>query len=82
MELNVIKENVKIIQDCETKLKVINTKDVDVELRVFTKNGWSNIDFKPKNKAILNMVIYQIKIDLEHQIKKSKQLIKEATELK
>lgn len=83
MEIEVIKKNIKVIEDCNRRLDVIDNNDekINIELRVFTQGGWSNIDFKPENKAITNMVIYQIKMDLESKIDKAKKLIEEATNI-
>jgi len=83
MKIEKIKKNIKVIEDCERRLDVINNNDekINIELRVFTQGGWSNIDFKPENKSITNMVIHQIRIDLESKINKSKQLIQEATNI-
>lgn len=83
MKIEKIKKNITIIENCKRKLDVINDNDeeINIELRVFTKGGWSNIDFKPENKAITNMVINQIKMDLESKIKKAEQIIKKETKI-
>ena len=78
MKTEDIKKQVKIIEDNETRLRLINNVDeeINIELRVFTKGGWCSIDFNPKNEAITNMVIHQIRMDAERKIKQSKELIK------
>ena len=83
MDIEVIKKNIKVIEDCNRRLYAINDVDekLNIELRVFTKGSWSNIDFKPENEAITNMVIHQIKMDLESKIKKAKKLIEKETKI-
>ena len=78
MSVEVIKKEIKVIEDNEKRLLIINDNadKINIELRVFTKDGWCNIDFIPKNEAIKNMVIHQIRIDSEMKIKQSKELIK------
>jgi len=78
METEEIKKQIKIIEDNEQRLIVINDNDekLNIELRVFTKNGWCNIDFNPKNESIKNMVIHQLRMDSERKIKQSNDLIK------
>ena len=76
--IQLIKENTRIIEECEHRLRIINKGEqgVNIELRVFTKGGWNTIDYKPNNKAIQNMVIHQLRLDLESKIKKAKTEIK------
>ena len=76
--IKLIEENTHIIKECENRLLIINKgeQEVSIELRVFTEGGWNTIDYKPNNKAIQNMVIHQLRLDLESKIKKAKTEIK------
>jgi hypothetical protein len=80
MNTDIIKENLQIIEKCKHRIKTIksNENDFDIELRVFTKGGWNNIDFNPKHKPLRNYVVCQLIMDLENQIKEAEKIIKKA----
>lgn len=80
MDLEKIEESLKNIKNIKRKLDKIDEENECIELRVFTKGEWTNIDFNPKNKAIRNMVVHQIKMELEDELRQEKINIKKATE--
>ena len=83
METKEIKLNIQKIENSIHDLQKINDKSEElyIELRVFTKAGWDTLDFKPKNESIKNMVIHQLRIELENEIKQAKENIKKLTNI-
>lgn len=80
MNFEKIENSLKNVRRIKNDLDKINDEEAVIELRVFTKGHWTNIDFRPKNKAIQNMVMHQIKMELEAELKQEKNNIKKATE--
>lgn len=80
MNIEKIEASLNRIKKLKKQLNVINDEKELIELRVFTTNEWSNIDFQPKNKAIYSMVVHQIKMELKSEIKQEEINIKKATE--
>ena len=83
METKEIKKNIEKIESSMFYLEKINdeSEELYIELRVFTKGGWNTIDFNPENESTKNMVIQQLRIELENEIKKAKQNIKKLTNI-
>lgn len=76
MDFEKIEEALDRINKIKRQLDKINDKKADIQLRVYTTGGWSNIDFEPKNKAIYNMVVHQIIMELEAELKQEEINIK------
>jgi len=83
METKEIKKNIEKIESSMFYLETINdeSEELYIELRVLTKGSWNTIDFKPKNESTKNMVIQQVRIELENEIKQAKQNIKKLTNI-
>ena len=80
MDFEKIENSLKNVRRIKNQLNKINDGKAEIELRVFTNSEWSNIDIKPKNKAIYNMVMHQIKMELQSELEQEKINIKKATE--
>lgn len=80
MDFKKIEKSLDNVQKIKRQLDKINDREALIELRVFTRNQWINIDFQPKNKAIYNMVVHQIVMELQAELKKEEINIKKATQ--
>lgn len=76
MDLKKIEKSLDNIRKIKNQLDRINDREAHIELRVFTKDQWTNINFQPKNKAIYNMVVHQIVMELEIELKQEESNIK------
>jgi len=81
MDIEKLENSLRNIKRIKNQLNKINEKKETIEVRVFTKSEWTNIDFQPKNKAIYNMVIHQITMELEAELKQEKLTLKKLVEL-
>lgn len=60
-------------------LATLETHEVRMELRVFTEDRWTNLSYVPTETAIRNMVIHQIRMELQNKIRKAKTVIRQLT---
>ena len=63
-------------------LKCLNEHEVKFELRVFSKANWEELNYKPETGAIRNMVVHQIRMELQNKIRACKDSLREATRVK
>jgi len=76
MNTELIIKACKQLETLRKDLRVLEAEAPKFELRVFTGDSWYQLNYKPENGAIRNMVIHQVRMELQNKIITCKREIK------
>ena len=69
-KIDEIKKITNSIENANSSLRDLDDPKNEIELRIFKgSKGWESLNFKPDSKPIRNIVIHQIRISLNADLK-------------
>jgi len=74
-----VRKIVNRIEQLNKQLKALelDKKNEEIKISYFNHTGWDKIEFNiQKGKPVYNMIIHQVRLDLQLQIKEAKALLK------